>query len=99
MNPMGSRYFPNPEDFSHVNENVEKTHTLILYNDDHNDYGFVIDCLVDICKHSKHQAEQCTLIAHHTGKCEVKKGVYLTLDGMRKDLILKGLNAEIVRNG
>lgn len=95
---MGHRLYPNPEDYSFPNESVEKSHTLILYNDEHNEFGFVIDCLLDICNHTKHQAEQCTLIAHYTGKCDVKLGEFSTLNEMRRALVLKGLTAEVIRN-
>lgn len=47
-------------------------YTLILWNDDVNSFDDVIEALVDICKHDPHQAEQCAMIAHYKGKCDVK---------------------------
>ncbi|MDD2279760.1 MAG: ATP-dependent Clp protease adaptor ClpS [Bacteroidales bacterium] len=95
---MGNHYFDKPDRNSNLEEKMEKTHSLILYNDDHNEYNFVIECLIDVCKHTECQAEQCTLIAHHKGKCDVKRGDFTTLDEMRNGLIIKGINAEVVNN-
>ena len=41
---------------------------LILYNDDVNSFEHVIACLIDICGHSSHQAEQCAMIVHASGE-------------------------------
>ena len=35
---------------------------------------YVIHLLVKVCGLDSIQAEQCMLISHHKGKCEVKKG-------------------------
>jgi ATP-dependent Clp protease adaptor protein ClpS len=58
------------------------THRLILHNDDVNTFPHIMNCLVTICKHSPVQAEQCAQIAHHNGKCEIKRGNYHTLEEM-----------------
>lgn len=47
---------------------------LVLYNDDVNTFDFVIQCLIEVCKHDALQAEQCTYIVHYNGKCTVKPG-------------------------
>ena len=39
-------------------------YTHILHND-YNHFDYVIDSLVEVCKHDRLQAEQCTLIAHY----------------------------------
>ncbi len=93
---MSNHTHSNPDSSSNLDEQLEKKYSLILYNDNHNEYSFVIDCLIDICKHSKHQAEQCTLIAHHNGKCDVKMGSLSVLEAMRSELAIKGLNTAIV---
>lgn len=95
---MGNRIFENPENITNSETNVERSHSLILYNDDYNEFGFVIECLIDICNHNTIQAEQCTLIAHYNGKCEVKVGGFDTLNVMRRELTDKGLGAEVVSN-
>ncbi|HPD53878.1 MAG: ATP-dependent Clp protease adaptor ClpS [Bacteroidota bacterium] len=68
---------------------------LVLYNDDVNTFDFVIQCLIEVCKHDALQAEQCTYIVHYNGKCTVKTGSYLQLNPMRQALLDRGLSAVI----
>jgi ATP-dependent Clp protease adaptor protein ClpS len=68
---------------------------LVLYNDDVNTFDFVIQCLIEVCKHDVLQAEQCTYIVHYNGKCTVKTGSYLQLNPMRQALLDRGLSAVI----
>ena len=72
-----------------------KLRDLILYNDDYNTFDFVIECLIDICKHDQLQAEQCTYIIHYNGKCAVKNGTYDVLNPMREALCDRGLSAVV----
>ena len=71
------------------------SHFLILHNDDVNTFDFVIDSLIDVCRHNIEQAEQCAYITHHKGKCDVKKGSYDILVPMKEMLINKGLSITI----
>ena len=68
---------------------------LILYNDNYNEFGFVIESLMKVCGHYKVQATQCTVIAHLKGKSTVKKGTFSFLKPMKTALIDKGLTASI----
>ncbi len=68
---------------------------LILYNDDHNYFDFVIESLIKVCNHTEEQAEQCAMIVHFRGKCDVKQGEYETLNPMREALTQRGLSATI----
>ena len=68
---------------------------IILYNDDFNTFDFVIESLIVVCKHDIIQAEQCTYLVHHKGKCSVKKGSYEELEPMCIALLERGLTAEI----
>ena len=68
---------------------------IVLYNDDVNTFDFVIETLVDICNHLPEQAEQCALITHFKGKCDVKKGNLEFLKPLKDSLISKGLSAVI----
>lgn len=63
-----------------------KTHKLILYNDDIHDYGYVIACLIRICQHDPIQAEQCVIIADNKGKCVIKQGDILNMIEMKTSL-------------
>ncbi|MBT3417745.1 MAG: ATP-dependent Clp protease adaptor ClpS [Flavobacteriales bacterium] len=71
------------------------TKSLVLLNDDFNDFDHVIDCLVLVCDHTQLQAEQCAVITHNTGSCTVKKGSFLDLVNFKKDLCLYGLELDI----
>ena len=69
-----------------ISEDLNKERKLILYNDDHNTFDFVIDALVQICGHTLEQAEQCTVLVHYKGKCVVKTGAKKTLLPLMKSL-------------
>ena len=71
------------------------SHNLTVWNDDVNTFDWVIKSLVDICGHVAMQAEQCALIIHHNGKCEVKKGTFDDLRPQAEALIDRGIQATI----
>jgi len=73
-------------------------YSLVLFNDEHNKYEFVIESLIDICRHDPVQAEQCTFIAHHKGKCDIKVGSLVQLEEMKKAFDLRGISTVISRN-
>ena len=75
------------------NNIVEKS--LYLINDSNNTFGHVINCLVTICEHDELQAEQCMLLTHYTGSCEIAFGKMEELLSLQEDLSLYGLNVEI----
>ena len=68
---------------------------IVLYDDDVNSFDFVIESLIKVCKHQSLQAEQCTYLVHHKGKCSVKKGAYEELESMCTALLERGLTSEI----
>jgi ATP-dependent Clp protease adaptor protein ClpS len=69
--------------------------SLILYNDDVNTFEHVIKSLVEVCGHDSVQAEQCAMIVHFKGSCEVKLGVIEVLNAMSRSLNSKGLNSKV----
>ncbi|HNW98544.1 MAG TPA: ATP-dependent Clp protease adaptor ClpS [Bacteroidales bacterium] len=80
----------------HRNEEKETSVSeLVLHNDDFNTFDFVIKTLMDVCKHEPEQAEQCTLIVHHKGRCTVKTAPHDVLEPMCKQLLESGLTATI----
>jgi ATP-dependent Clp protease adaptor protein ClpS len=85
-----------PKEERDHNTRLESLYSLILFNDEVNAYDFVIDSLVEVCEHNRIQAEQCTLIAHHNGKCEVKSGDLVDVNAMKDELLRRGLSATIV---
>ena len=69
--------------------------TLILYNDDINTFDHVIKSLVEVCGHDPVQAEQCALIVHFKGSCDVKTGLVEVLNVMCRSLNAKGLKSKV----
>ncbi|NVJ86925.1 MAG: ATP-dependent Clp protease adaptor ClpS [Algoriphagus sp.] len=70
-------------------------HDLIVFNDDVNTFDHVINILIKVCKHTREQAEQCTLIIHYKGKCAVKKGSFEELKPMCEAILDAGIQATI----
>ena len=70
---------------------------LVLYNDDYHTFDYVIKALVDICRHTTDQAEQCAILVHCRGKCAVNNGSYDELLPMHTAMLDKQLTTEIVK--
>lgn len=68
---------------------------LIVYNDDHNTFDWVIQCFIEICNHTFEQSEQLSLMIHYKGKATVKTGPMDILKPMKDSLISRGLSAVI----
>ncbi len=79
----------------HVLELLVDKKDLIIYNDDYNTFEHVIESLIKVCEHNPIQAEQCTYIIHHNGKCQVKRGEYELLEPLCTALLERGISAEI----
>lgn len=79
-----------------VKEKEVEEHELVLFNDDVNTFDWVIVSLMEICEHTLEQAEQCSLIVHHKGKCTVKSGSWEVLKPKCSALLDRGLSAEIL---
>ena len=69
--------------------------SLVLFNDDVHTFDYVIKALMDICRHTEEQAEQCAILVHCHGKCTIKHGSYETLLPMHTALLDKQLISEI----
>ena len=74
---------------------LEKTHKLILHNDSENSYLYVMACLVKVCDHDSVQAEQCALITHNVGKCQIMSGNFLNMFDVKQSLQELSLKVEI----
>jgi ATP-dependent Clp protease adaptor protein ClpS len=75
-------------------KNTEKA--LYLINDEYNTFEHVINCLVAICEHDELQAEQCALLTHYKGSCDIAVGKTQDLIPLQEDLALYGLDVEIL---
>lgn len=84
-----------PEEEVDVLTNSENKHQIILFNDEYNTFDYVIECLIEVCEHAPEQAEQCTFLVHYKGKCDVKNGPLSDLEPRCKELLRRGLTAEI----
>lgn len=68
---------------------------LLVYNDDHNTFEWVIESFVEVLKHSHEQSEQLALIIHFKGKATVKTAPFRELKPKKDALIERGLSAVI----
>jgi ATP-dependent Clp protease adaptor protein ClpS len=73
-----------------------KQQVLVLHNDSYNTFDFVIRTLIDECNHDLAQAEQCAIIAHHKGKCEILSGELFELQKIKNRISVRGLTVSIV---
>lgn len=71
------------------------TSNLVVYNDEINTFDWVIETLIDVCKHTYEQAEQCSIFIHTQGKYAVKEGSLKKLRPMRDAIIERGIQATI----
>ena len=74
---------------------AEEPYSLIVWNDEVNSFEWVIQTLVEVCKHSTEQAEQCAMIIHTQGKYGVKRGSYEELKPMCDAITDRGIGATI----
>lgn len=81
-----------------VMEAVETTDLmdLVVFNDDVNTFDHVIATLIRVCHHTPEQAEQCTFLIHHKGKCAVKSGSFEFLTPFREAICEAGIDARIL---
>ena len=68
---------------------------LVVYNDDHNTFDWVIQCFMEILNHTQAQSEQLSLIIHFKGKATVKTAPLNVLKPKKDALIDRGLSAVI----
>lgn len=73
----------------------EEPYSLIVWNDEVNSFDWVIQTLIEVCKHSTEQAEQCAMIIHTQGKYGVKRGSYEELKPMCDAITERGIGATI----
>jgi ATP-dependent Clp protease adaptor protein ClpS len=87
--------YVSPEADEEVDTLEDSGCSLILYNDDVHTFDYVIKALVDICRHTEEQAEQCAVLVHCHGSCVVKQGSYIDLLPMHQALLDKELTSEV----
>jgi ATP-dependent Clp protease adaptor protein ClpS len=78
-----------------ISASLENEYRLILWNDDHNSFEWVIVCLMGIMKYSYENAEKSAWTVHLEGKDVVKTGSKDTLEPYKKLLEERGLTVSI----
>jgi ATP-dependent Clp protease adaptor protein ClpS len=71
------------------------THKLMMHNDNEHDFAYVMACLIRLCSHDPIQAEQCALITHNNGKCNIKNGSWDDMQNLSQELVSLGLKVSI----
>ncbi|MDG5798979.1 ATP-dependent Clp protease adaptor ClpS [Marinilabiliaceae bacterium ANBcel2] len=84
-----------PSEQDNFGNRESEERVLILHNDNINTFDHVIDVLVNTCSHDELQAEQCALITHTKGYCEVKRGLFIQLEELQNRLTNKNLYVTI----
>lgn len=69
--------------------------SIVVYNDDVNTFDWVIECFMEILKHTFEQSEQLSLIIHFKGRATVKTAAYDELKPLKDALVERGLSAVI----
>jgi ATP-dependent Clp protease adaptor protein ClpS len=88
---MDSNFSSRPNKKGSEQGRSETSSVLVLHNDDVNSFEFVMDSLKKVCNHSEIQAEQCAMITHYKGKCEIVVGERNNLYGIKQKLVSIGL--------
>ena len=68
---------------------------LVVYNDDHNTFDWVMKSFEEILGHTSAQSEQLALLIHFKGKATVKSAALSELRPKREALVDRGLSAVI----
>lgn len=74
---------------------TKKQSKLVIHNDEHNTFEWVIKALIEVCEHTEEQAEQSSYIIHHKGKYAVKWGVLNDLKPLKDAIVDRGINVTI----
>ena len=71
---------------------------LVVFNDDVNEFDFVINCFMQICRLEYLEAYGITLYIHTNGLGTVRSGSYQEIKPMKEALVDCGLTAIIARS-
>jgi ATP-dependent Clp protease adaptor protein ClpS len=90
-----NKFRENPEFQDVIEDGSGFAKFLTLHNDEIHTFEYVIESLIEVCKHDMEQAEQCTYLVHYKGQCDVMKGSVKHLSPLRKELSRRGLTVTI----
>ena len=74
---------------------LDAGYNLIIWNDDVNSFDWVIQTLIEVCRHTQEQAEQCALLIHTKGKYAVRTGSYEKLKPECDAITERSINATL----
>jgi ATP-dependent Clp protease adaptor protein ClpS len=74
---------------------IANTHKLIMHNDEEHEFAYIMACLIRLCNHDPIQAEQCALITHNNGKCNIKNGSWDDMHNLSQELVSLGLKVSV----
>ena len=83
------------KEITEVLEAIADPFHLVVWNDEVNTFEWVIETLIEICGHTREQAEQCAIIIDSNGKYAVKEGTYEMLKPMCDAITDRGIGATI----
>ncbi|MEX0988564.1 MAG: ATP-dependent Clp protease adaptor ClpS [Bacteroidales bacterium] len=92
---MDSNFSYRPNKKRSAQGQTDRGSLLVLHNDDINSIEYVMEVLEEVCDHSITQAEQCAMITHYNGKCEILNRNTGELKMIRKELAARGLTVTI----
>ncbi len=85
------------EDVDTLLDNIElgETSFLIVHNDEHNTFDWVIRCFIEILDYDEVRSDQLAHIIHFKGKATVKTASFSVLKPAKDALCDRGLSAVI----
>ncbi|HEY9560503.1 MAG TPA: ATP-dependent Clp protease adaptor ClpS [Anseongella sp.] len=97
MEPVLAQELPEPEVVEKEETAVAtgNQNALVLWNDDHNTFEHVINCMMKYIKKSAAEAEEIAHIVHNKGKCTIMEGSKTDLVEYYNILKLEGLTVTI----
>lgn len=84
-----------PDLLTEIEEKETLGFTLVVHNDEVNTFDWVIQTLIEICRHDYEQAEQCAWFIHTKGKYGVKNGTFEVLHPMKDAIVERGIQSTI----
>ena len=81
---------------SSTKESKENLYTLMLHNDEINTFDYIIETLIEVCNHTEIQAEQCAMITHLKGNCDIMSGTLEELLPPKTEILRRKINVSIV---
>jgi ATP-dependent Clp protease adaptor protein ClpS len=81
--------------FEELMAGIKEMHRLILWNDDHNSFEHVINCMMKYLDYTEGQAEKIAWKVHNEGKCAVLEGSFTEMEVYRKILQQEGLTVSV----